>query len=240
MRSLAVIALLYIAPLLHADDKAAEARLRWLKGNYAEARELYRELAGPAAACGVARTHVSEGDFDKALKILDEALVKSEDDPDLLAAKADLLYQTGQWDDALKFAEKVIKTNDMHFLARWVRVRLLRDRGDMKEADAEMRWFVRTYTKRDNMDTPIKDPDELLIVGQAGTENARWHSLTDQFEFILNEIYKDVLKIEPECWMAEYLAGSMLLEKMNLPEAIRSFNKALKLNPRAAEARPLR
>ena len=95
-----------------------------------------------------------------------------------------------------------------------------------------MRWFVRTYTKRSNMDKDIKDPDELMIVGQAGTENARWNSLSDQFVFILNEVYADVLKIEPECWIAEYLAGSMLLEKMNLPEATKAFDKALKLNPR--------
>ncbi len=117
-----------------------------------------------------------------------------------------------------------------------MRARIIRDRGDAKDAILEMRWFVRTYSERSQMDADIKDPDELVIVGQAATENARWYSLSSQFDFILNELYTDVLKIEPDCWMADYLAGAMLLEKFNIPGAVSSFDKALKINPRAAEA----
>ena len=244
MRLLSTLLLFFAVSTIRADEKGnplAEARLRWLKGNYAEARELYQEQLksdklGAAAAVGIARTYVSEGETAKALAVLDAALKKADGDVDLQAAKADLLYQTGKWDEALKIAEKVIKEKNEHFLARWVRARIYRDRGDMKNAALEMRWFVRTYTQRSNMDADIKDPEELMIVGQAGAEHARWNSLSDQFQFILSEVYGDVLKIEPECWMAEYLAGSMLLEKMNLPEAVKAFDKALKLNPRSAEA----
>jgi cellulose synthase operon protein C len=244
MRLLSTLLLFCFASTIRADDKGnplAEARLRWLKGNYAEARELYQEQLksdklGATAAIGVARTYLNEGEIAKALEVLDAALKKADDNADLLAAKADLLYQTGKWDEALKLAEKIIKEQDEHFLARWVRARIYRDRGDMKNAAVEMRWFVRTYTRRSQMDADIKVPDELLIVGQAGAEHARWNSLSDQFQFILSEVYGDVLKIEPACWMAEYLAGSMLLEKMNLPEAVSAFDKALKLNPRSADA----
>ena len=35
---------------------------------------------------------------------------------------------------------------------------------------------------------------------------------------------------------AEYLAGRMLLEKHNRPEAMDAFDTALKINPRAADA----
>ena len=245
MRALVVLLLVCTVSTLHADEKAkgplAEARSRWLNGNYAEARELYEAKAKEeklhnAATIGIARTHISEGNHVKALEALDAALKKSADDADLLAARADVLYQTGRWDDALEAAENALKIKTNHFAARWVRARLLRDRGKMAEADAEMRWFVRTYTQRSNNDDDIKDPDELLIVGQAGAENARWHNLSDQFRFILVEVYGDVLKFEPECWIAEYLAGAMLLEKYNRPEALKAFNSALKLNPRAAEA----
>lgn len=244
MRLTLILVLLYASVPSFADEKAkgplAEARLRWLKGNYAEARELYEaklkdETLRAAAAIGVAKTFISEGEYDKANVALDARLKTDPDHLDLKATKADLLFQLGKWDEALKLAEDVIKAKDDHFLARWVRARIIRDQGDMKAADQEMRWFVRTYTKRDNADMPIKDPDELLIVAEAGTENARWYSLSDQFEFILNEVFPDILKFEPECWMAEYQAGAMLLEKLNLPEAIKAFNKALKLNPHAAD-----
>lgn len=219
----------------------AEARLRWLKGNLAEARDLYAEKAkedeklAVSAAIGIARTWLSEGEYEKARETLEAALKKNDANADLLACRAEILYQTGKWDEALKDAEAALKVNKDHFAARWVRARIYRDKGDMTNADTEMRWFVRTYTRRSNMDDDIKDPDELIIVGQAGAENARWHNLSSQFSFILNEVYVDVQKFEPACWIAEYLSGSMLLEKYNKPQAVKAFNKALAMNPRAAE-----
>jgi tetratricopeptide (TPR) repeat protein len=111
-----------------------------------------------------------------------------------------------------------------------------RDRGDLKKADAEFRWFVRTYTERSDKDDDIKDPDELLLVGLAGTENARWHNLSDQFRVILNDVYGDALRNDRDFWLAEYHAGMLLLEKYNRGEALDAFDKALKINPQAAEA----
>jgi cellulose synthase operon protein C len=245
MRLIAILSLFCCTAALHADDKAknplAAARARWLKGNFAEARELFQEQlkdekSHVGAAIGIARTHLSEGDARQALDALNAGLKSAEDHPDLLAARADVNYQVGDWDGALKDAEQALKAQDEHFLARWVRARITRDRGDMKNADQEMRWFVRAYNRRVNTDAEIKNPDDLLIVGQASAEYARWHSLSDQFETILSDIYLDMIKIEPECWIAEWLAGEMLLEKVNLPEAVKSFDNALKINPRAAEA----
>lgn len=242
---------LTVVTFLHADEKTkspfSEARQRWLKGNYAEARELYEEKAKDeklraGAAVGIARTFISEGAYAKALETIDAALQHDGADAGLHAARAELLYQTGKWDDALKAVEAALKAKKDLFQARWVRAQIYRDRGDYDSkpdkpnADTEMRWFVRTYSQRSQNDDDIKDPDELLIVGQAGAENARRHSISKQFSFILNEVYKDVVKFEPDCWMAEYLAGAMLLEKFNRPEAVKAFEKALKMNPRAAEA----
>ncbi len=244
-RLFAGIAILVVITAARADEKPksalAEARQRWLKGNYAEARDLYAEkakddkLAVPAAV-GIARAWLSEGEHGRARNVLDAALKKRAGNADLLAWRAEISYQIGQWDEALKDAEAALKDNKDHFVARWVRARVLRDKGDMANADQEMRWFVRTYTRRSNMDDDIKDPDELIIVGQAGTENARWHNLSDQFHFILNELYVDVVKFEADNWIAEYLAGAMLLEKYNRPQAVKAFDKALTMNPRAAEA----
>ena len=103
-------------------------------------------------------------------------------------------------------------------------------------ADADCRWFVRSYTERSNKDEDIKDPEELLLVGLAGAENARWHNLSDQFRVILNDVYGDALKNEKDFWPAEYQAGMLLLEKYNRGEALDAFDKALAINPRAAVA----
>src|SRR5262249_43318106 len=81
----------------------------------------------------------------------------------------------------------------------------------------------------------IKDPDELLLVGLAGAENARWHNLSDQYRIILNDVYGDALRNEKVFWPAEYQAGMLLLEKYNRGEALDAFEKALAINPNAAE-----
>ena len=91
-------------------------------------------------------------------------------------------------DEASQAAEAAIAKQDDEFLARWVRANIRLDRGDLAGADTEFRWFVRTYSARDSANKPIKDADTLLLVAQAGAVNARWHNLSDQFRFILNEV----------------------------------------------------
>jgi tetratricopeptide (TPR) repeat protein len=219
----------------------AAARQRWLRGNTTEARSLYEALAkepqhAVIAAIGLSRTWESDGEYDKAAVVIDDALKAGSDNTDLIARRAELFYLRGQLGDALKLADAAIAKTSEQFLARWVRGRIYRDTGELDKADAEFRWFVRTYTTRDRANNPIKDADTLLLVAQAGAENARWHNLADQFKFILNEVYNDALKADPDLWPAEYQAGMLLLEKYNRGESRTAFDKALAINPRAAEA----
>ncbi|MBX9579810.1 MAG: tetratricopeptide repeat protein [Gemmataceae bacterium] len=224
-------------PPAKPDDPLKAARQRLLRGNYAEAREAFAALGqNPQAAIGIAAAWRAEGEAGKALDALDAGLKASPGHPDLLAHRADLFLSLGKWDDARKDAEAALAKQDKHFLARWVRAQLLRESGDLPKADAEVRWLVREYTDASNADKDITDPDLLLIVGQAGAENAAWNNRPQQFSFILNEVYRDALKHDPDCWQAEYLAGRMLLDKHNRADALNAFDAALKINPRAADA----
>jgi tetratricopeptide (TPR) repeat protein len=218
-----------------------EARQLWLKGNYGEAREQYEALLKDAklkvaATIGLSRALQSEGEYDKAVEVVESILKDSTKDADLLARHAELLHLRGRWDEAEKQAEAALALSKDHFLARWVQAQVYRDRGDLEKADAACKWFVRTYTQRSNNDNDIKDPEELLLVGLAGSENARWNKLADQFEFILTEVYADALKADKHFWQAEYQAGMLLLEKYNKPEALKALDKALQINSSAAEA----
>ncbi len=231
------------APTLH------DARLRWLKGDYEEAIALYEDLAkNPRtrtdAIVGQSRALESVGEDDRALDAVEAALKEAPKEPKLLARQAELLYLRGRLDAAEKAADAVVDGNSSEdlagFQARWVRACIYRDRGDVSKADAEFRWFVRTYSARSNNNDDIKDPEELLIVGLAGTENARSHGLSNQFAFILNTLYVDAEnesdKVKEPFWRAEYERGAILLEKYNQPDALDSFDKVLAMNPRAAEA----
>jgi tetratricopeptide (TPR) repeat protein len=228
--------------LAYADGpNLKEARLRWLHGNYEEARSLYEALAKEPqhrilATVGLSRTLQSQGEYDKALEVIDAALRDDAASADLHARRAEILYLRGRVAAALEASEKALASKPVHFLARWIRGQVARDRADFKAADAEFRWFVRTYTERSDKDDDIKDPEELLLVGLAGTENARWHNLSDQFRIILNDVYGDALRNDKVFWPAEYQAGMLLLEKYNRGEALDAFDKALAINPNAAEA----
>lgn len=240
--ALSGLVLLLAVPAGQADETTLRAaRQRWLRGNYEEARAQYESLArNPrqrvAATVGISQTWQSQGDYDKAHEVVAAALRELPREPDLLARRAELLHLRGRWDEALQVAEDALALRDEHFLARWVRAQVYRDRGDLALAETEVRWFVRVYTRRSDNDDDIKDPNALLLVGQAGAENARWNSLSDQFPFILNDVYADALKYDKDLWQAEYLSGMLLLEKYNVPEALKAFTNALAINPQAAEA----
>src|SRR6266851_5633766 len=98
-----------------------------------------------APTIGLSRVLQSLGEYDKALEVIDAVLKDDAKNADLLARRADLLYLRGDWDGALKAAEDALAQKDEQFLARWVRARILFDRADFEKADAEFRWFVRTY-----------------------------------------------------------------------------------------------
>ena len=249
MRAAVVTLFLAFAPIQTAGtqppakkvDPLSDPRQRLQRGNYAEARDGFTALAADpkhatAAAVGLAAAWRAEGEYSRALAALDDALKATPADPDLLAHRADLLFALGKWDDALKDAEAVVAKHDKHFLARWVRACVLRDRGDLPAADKEVRWFVKEYTDAAAAERAITDAERLLIVGQAGAENATFNNRPQQFSFILNEVYRDALKHDPDCWRAEYLSGRMLLDKHNRADALDAFDKALKINPKAAEA----
>ena len=171
------IGLSFVPPMRAAAQTLAQARQRWLHGNYRSAQALYETLlkepsSHDAAVIGLSRAMQSQGEYEAALRLVDTALEKSPANGALHARRAELLYLRGQWDDAEKAAAAAMSRQDDSFLARWIRAQIERDSGDVKKADAELRWFVRTYSSRSDQDKDIKDPEELLLVGLAGAENA--------------------------------------------------------------------
>jgi tetratricopeptide (TPR) repeat protein len=232
------------APLFADEPTLKTARERWLKGNYDEARDQFEQIAKDAkdaktksaAAVGVSLTLQSQGEYDKALDVLDAALKDDAKNANLHARRAELLLLRGRTEDAEKAAATAIGIKDDHLLARWVRAQVYRDRGDMDKADKECRWFVRTYSQRLQTPEEIKEPEELVLVGLAASENARWNNLADEFDTILNDIYKDAFKNDKSFWPAEYEAGVLLLEKYNRPEALKAFDNALVINASCAPA----
>src|SRR5262249_35070791 len=133
MRPIVAWLALLAAPAFALADEPTlkEARTRWLHGNHAEAKTAFERLAKgekpPAAVfIGLSRTLQSTGEYDQALEVIESALKKTPNVPELLARQAELLYFRGRWEDAEKAADAAIKKQDDQFLARWMKGQILR------------------------------------------------------------------------------------------------------------------
>src|SRR5262245_44944703 len=114
--------LLVLAPFALAEGPTLkDARQRWLRGNYEEARETYEELAKDAktrtgAVIGLSKCDQSKGEYDKALEAIETALKEEAKSADLLARQAELLHLRGRWADAEKAAEAALAANKENLL----------------------------------------------------------------------------------------------------------------------------
>lgn len=236
MKHFAALSLvLLLVPAAQAGGSLKEARKQWLRGYYAEAREMYADLVkagkdGAAAVIGLSKSLQSEGEYDKAMSVVDTALKQEAKSPELLARRAELLYLFGRWAEAEKAAQAAIDAKDVNYLARWVQAQVLRDRGETDKADDAYRWFIRAFNDND-----IADLDDVTIVGLAALERARLHHLNDQYQFVVDEIFNDAVKKDKDYWPALYEKGKLFLEKHNKQDAFKAFEKALEVNPQAAE-----
>ncbi len=203
------------------------------EGKYAEAEEAYQALLqdhGAEAAVGCARTQAATGHRQEAAKTLEAAAREFPGVASLPAELAHLALLRGDHDAALLWADAALKLDADVALPWWVKARVFAAQGKLPEANAAHQRLVDYYNEQQP-----RDPEQLRWIGLAAGEYARWNRLSDQFGFLVNEFYPDLLKVDPACWQAHYEAGCLFAEKYNQADATRELNAALALNPNAAE-----
>ena len=200
-----------------------------LGGKYAEAAEIYEPLAAkdPAAALGLARALEANGKTEKAVGALKPLAEKR---ADLQAELARLAFDRGDLKEAAPRVRAALALDDQQLLARWIGAEVDRSEGRLEKAERGYHWLVDFYNDHD-----VKRAESLRWIGLAAAQYARWRRLSDQFDFLVNELYPDALKLDPAYWPAHYEAGLLFLEKYNEADAAREFKAALELNPQAAE-----
>jgi len=103
------------------------------------------------------------------------------------------------------------------------------------KADAEFRWFVRTYTARDRAGKAIKEADTLLLVAQAGARTPLGTTCPISSASFSTSLRRCPSK--PTRPVDRRVSGGMLLlEKLQPRRLQAAFDKALTINSRAAEA----
>lgn len=211
-------------------------------GRYEEAGEVYdraeKQLAQSSKTNteqhsqilkGRVRIDSLTGNKKKALSRLTSALKQTPDRTDLHSIAAQLYYETGDYQKADTSVKQALKLNADSPLAHLIQAHLLTESGKISEANEAYRWFVRYYNR-----AQPEDAETLLIIGEGATQYARWNSVSQIFNFVINTVCPDALKADPLCWEASYLSGSILEEKYNRPEAATEFKSALTINSQAA------
>ena len=181
----------------------------------------------PAAALGLARSLEARGKTDEAVRALRPWPKKR---PELQAELARLAFERGDLKEAAARADAALTLDDQQLLARWIRAELDRTAGRLDEAERGYHWLVEFYN-----DHEVKQAESLRWIGLAAAQYARWNRLSDQFHFLVNELYPDALKADPAYWPAHFEAGLLFMEKYNEADAAHEFKAALELNPQAAE-----
>ncbi len=237
-----LLILLAVAPCVNvvADEaKLGDAQRLYLTGRYEEAQEQYEKLAAehPArAAVGVARCQIAVGQYDAAAKLLAEAIETQDDNAPLSAELARLQFERGNYEAAQEHCQQALAKDDKQLLARWIQAELYRVGGKLDEAEKAYEWLVDYYNDADK----IEDAESLYFIGQAAAQYARWTRNSAQFNFLVNRLYPQVLKLDENYWPAKLASGRLFLEKYNERDATTELNAALAINPNAAEVHAAR
>lgn len=234
---LGTLVALALASMAPADEAAetplAAARRLWLEGKYAEAKDAFKALPSEMAVdstLGAARCQEAVGEREKSVETLAAAAIKHPDTAALPAELGRLALERGDLKAAEALATAALKLDEGQLLAQWVEAEVLCMTGRLDEANVGYQRLVKFFNEHE-----ISDPDSLQWAGLAAGQYARWNRLSDQFTFLVNEFYPELLSVEPGCWRAHYEAGRLYAEKYNHAEASAELKAALELNPNAAE-----
>lgn len=216
------------------SDALQQARTHLQKGRLSEAVEAYRRLAvdspSPEAVIGLSRAYEGQGEWDKARQSVEAAIPSFPGSAELPARLAEIHFRRGQFAEAEKHCQTALKQDGDNPLARLVQADVLTETGRFDEANEAYRWFVRYYNR-----VHPEDAGTLLVVARGAAQYARWNNSTQIFRFIVNTLCPDALADDENCWQAYFISGSLLLEKYNREQALPEFQRALAINPRAAE-----
>lgn len=182
------------------------------------------------AAVGLSRAYQQRGLWDASGRVVADQLKSFPETSSLLARQAELQFLRGDLDAAAESVARALALEEEQLLARLLSADLAAARGDYEAASDGYRWFVRYYNR-----VQPTDADSLLLVGAGSLQYARWKSVSSIFDFVINTLSVDALADDPSCWQASLMAGELLLEKYNRPQAQAEFAAARAVNPRAAE-----
>ena len=204
-----------------SGGKAVQGEGLLLRGRYAEAREQFQQEADPAKqVLGEADCLVQTGKVAQAIQLLTKHCLGPDATAETHGSLAQLLVRAGRSKEALAHAATALNRDRKCASALCVQ-------GDLSDADF--------YGQAAQLNSERVSLREALWIGRAKAEVARRKGQSRVFDELVNDFYPRLLERQPFFWPAHIEIGLVFLEKYNAPEALRSLNAALAINPRSAD-----
>lgn len=227
--SLAFVQISHARPLLRSgDEQLSRARQLVQKGEYQKAVERFKKLAAESAFAThanieLARVYLQIGDYAPAEEMARQVLQDAKHNADALHVLGLALKKTGRYAEARAAFEKAVSQNPNHLAARLNLGIMQYEWGERTAARETLRFFISYYrTHRD------LQADEIATIAHACVYLDRFRDA--------NDLFYQATKADPELWQAYVQWGELFLSKYNIPDASSTFEDALKVNPKAAEA----
>ncbi|MCG8586288.1 MAG: tetratricopeptide repeat protein [Pirellulales bacterium] len=183
-----------------------------------------------STAVSKARALAARGADVKAMELLRTEIKEEPSDSRLRSELGQILLRKGDLAAAKSEVDAALKSSPDDAQSRWILAEIHRERGELDKAQSAYRWHFAMYNRRE-----IDDADQLYWVARGIGQYVRWRRLHDAYSTLVNEVYPQVLKLDPKAWRARLAMGHLFMEKYNLAEADRQFVAGIKINPDAAE-----
>ncbi len=231
---LGLAALGYLASVrgpVAASPDEAQAALR--QGRYAEAIEGFEKesAANPTASLygGWVSALRLTGAYDEALSVIQAFESREGASVALANVRGEILYETGHVPEAREAFEKAVAGKAPDALTAELNLAvLLYEEGAVDEAIARFDRFIDVYNGRSKLSS-----DDLVAVAIA----CRYLGVTD------HQLFRDALRAldeakakDPSSLTPSIRAGELFLEKYNSPDANKSFQEVLAVNPNHPDA----
>lgn len=208
-------------------------------GNYEGATKDFEQLLlskehRQEAIIGLATIARRTGDLERAAKVLADAREAIGNTAEWRLAQAELLTVSGKYEEALKLAEGVLAENKENLHARWIAGQMLEALGRYDQAKATYKWVDEWVTRDRPADAPGK-----TWAGQCLDRYSRLIGNPVKYgQMILQDLYQSAYEdVDREYWPARVAGGRLSLEAYKVEQAASDFMMALRVNPKAYEAR---
>lgn len=207
------------------DERTTKAEDALQTGKYQEARRLYKVLlegGQPEAAEGYFETYLQVGDYEGGLSKVNVYLNRNKDDAYLVYTKGRLLAAVGRYEEAEEAFRTAGRLKPDYWRNALELAFLLDETGRKSIARSIYNALYQRYKQG-----IFRTPESLGVAGQAAARIDEYHDA--------NAAHRTAYQLDERNVQNLYWWAELFRAKYNDPEAQRTFEEALNINPNRAD-----